>query len=149
GRAYVVERGCGCSSVGFRKQDRKLIATQTRNEIDFTNGLLHHIGDDSEQLVACVMSKHVVDLFEAINVNVCQRDWTIVTPGAVAFYFQSFEERAPVRDPGQWVSMRPTSFACVQAPKFRNDVDEEHVNGEPGEHIPVHKTGTRGKHSTM
>ena len=84
-----------CSDVF--EQDRKLVATQSRDRIGGTNACPQTFGDHAQQFVAGSVPKAVVDALESVEVHEQHRERNGVPTGAGERMLDAILEKCPIR----------------------------------------------------
>ena len=90
----------GSLVVGVRADDDELVATGSTDEITRANRGAESFGHGLEQFVASEVAVQVVGLFEPVNVNRHDREWTAVPDRPGPLGMETLLDSAAVADPG-------------------------------------------------
>ena len=88
----------------------ELIAAESRHDVDLAHRRQHRARDAPKQRIPCGMAEAVVDLLEAIDVEIRHRERLAVASTPFDFALQIGEERTAVGHPRQRVRARERSF---------------------------------------
>jgi len=102
---------------------RKLVATQTCDEISVSDAAPDAGSHGLQQLVADMMSERVVDALELVDVDIEQSE-LLAPAGILELAFDLVAEQHPVRQIGQRIVMREVSDLLIGTPAFGHIVDD-------------------------
>ena len=94
---------------GARQEQSELVAAEAGERLVGMEQSAQPVGDLLQQHIAEVMTKRVVDLFEAVKVHEQQRGDRLLRPRVVDGFLEPLEEKHSVRQIGQGVVGRLTA----------------------------------------
>ena len=106
GQQAVQQRGTRCGVRQVDQHRHKFVTTNARQRVAFTQDLFHACGHRHQQLVTGVMGVAVVDLLEAVEVEVGHRQKLCMALHVVHGLVQPVCQQHPVRQVGERVKVR-------------------------------------------
>ena len=104
---YMIGNMCGGVSVAdFVKQNVELIATRSPNGVFAAHAGAQTLRDVFQQLVADLVTQHIIDFLELIQIQIKQRGRSAATGGVLEGLFEAIHEQPPVCEVGERVIER-------------------------------------------
>ncbi len=113
--AQAFGRGIGAVHAGLRGHHQEFAAVGARHQVDFAGGVAQALGQLRQQAVAGVAAVAVVEVAQAVDVDVQQAELRAATLQALPFHRQQAVEAAAVGQPGQLVLVRAFAYPMQQS----------------------------------
>ena len=126
-RGYAIH-----AALDIPEQDAELVTAETRDEIRLAHRLFQIAGKMTQEHVALLVAHHVVDLLEAVEIDVQQRELGLASARVLDLLLQMLAEMAAVGEPGQLVVIGHVEDLLLRLAKDRdilNHAQKELVAG--------------------
>src|SRR5207248_7912410 len=126
-----------CIFAGIGHYECELVAAHPCHCICLAQHFLHGSGDAHQHPIAYSMPPLVVDLLEAAQVEVCERDRLAKALCAIHLCSDDLMESEPIADAGEIVYARKLPLHVVEGFQLGDDYRQEDEESQPDQRIPV------------
>ncbi len=123
----------GLCSVGLRKKQGELIATDAERRVRSAHRFLQGTGNATKNLVATRMAVLIVHFLEAMEVQDDDTEWKSIATGAIEFFLERFCKETAIVEAGERVSDR-TDLQLLECSIFHQNRNANEASGSENVH---------------